>query len=134
MSRRTKQHHDMITVINPPYSTRNLPPLSVLLLLFAALFVVAAWKVSKLDDNKTPQAAPVELSRPSEFSSPAPAPTLSPSRVDPRQKQIGASDLIKSGRAYRAYRHQAVSLGISSASDGTLPHKNGALIGRRAIL
>ena len=123
----------MITVINPPYSTRNLPPLSVLLLLFAALFVIAAWKVSETDKNKMPQAVPSELSRPAESSPPAPTPAKSPVRVDSEEKQIGASGSINSGQFYRAYRHQAVSLGSSTAANRA-PHKSGTLIGRRAIL
>ena len=123
----------MITVINPPYSTRNLPPLSVLLLLFAALFVIAAWKVSEIDENKTPQAVPSQLSRPTEFSQPVPAPTRSPVRVESKQKQIGASASINSSPLYRPRRHQAVSLGRSTVTDQT-PHKSGTLTGRRAIL
>ena len=84
----------MKTAVPSSNSLKNVPPLSALLLVLAALFALAAWRVLEINQNQRPLDPPAVAA--------------------PQERSVSASSGLRA--TYQAHRHQAVPLGSGSAT------------------
>ncbi len=102
----------MNTAIPSLNSTKQVPPLSALLLVLAALLAIAAWRVLEINPNQIPHDPP----------------------TDAVPKELTVSHSSSNSARYQAHRHEAVSLGDGAANARVTQSSNGGRNAKKAVL